>query len=294
MLADDAEVNLLERRAVGNKGAPCMLSREEYIEQAFFFGVLAERLALNLPVQELLVALREEVLSTTKLPLAIDFMLAELLHQGVMSTAMERLSHYFTPFQSFVMSEAENDRGRFDLRVGLQILHREADYRSANPTRPGLFMFQFETLCRNRLRYDHGFKAMSEDPFFDPEWQAWILTVRRQIGIVDFADLVYVRSDYYIQQQRRRGGPEADHAVLFGEKEGRIALANRRKDPLLLLAALQRQLGYPSVPRVRPVDDKLDLVPQLVRRVERLETRLKLLEEEQREGIDLTRFYGTQ
>jgi hypothetical protein len=45
---------------------------------------------------------------------------------------------------------------------------------------------------------------------------------------------------------------------------------------------------------VRPVDDKLDLVPQLVRRVERLETRLKLLEEEQREGIDLTRFYGTQ
>ena len=33
---------------------------------------------------------------------------------------------------------------------------------------------------------------------------------------------------------------------LFAEKEGKIAKANRGRDPLLF-AALQRQLGYPEV-----------------------------------------------
>jgi hypothetical protein len=36
----------------------------------------------------------------------------------------------------------------------------------------------------------------------------------------------------------------------------------------------------------------MQLVPQLLRRMERLETRLKLLEDEQRGGIDLTKFYA--
>ena len=44
---------------------------------------------------------------------------------------MPKLSHYFTPFQCYVMSEAENDRRRFDLRIGLLILAREAKYRAA-------------------------------------------------------------------------------------------------------------------------------------------------------------------
>ncbi|MFC1759078.1 hypothetical protein ACFL2H_09970, partial [Planctomycetota bacterium] len=60
---------------------------------------------------------------------------------------------------------------------------------------------------------------------------------------------------------------------------------------LLLFAALQRQLGYPKVPRPVPADDAPRLLPELVRRMERLETRLKLLEEEQKGGIDITKFY---
>jgi hypothetical protein len=79
--------------------------------------------------------------------------------------------------------------------------------------------------------------------------------------------------------------------VLFGEKEGRIALANRRKEPLFFFAALQRQLGYPIVPRPQPIDNTPDLLPQLMRRMERLEVRLKLIEEENKGGIDITRFY---
>ena len=78
---------------------------------------------------------------------------------------------------------------------------------------------------------------------------------------------------------------------MFGSKEGRIAFANRRKDPLFLFAALQRQLGYPEVPRVKAIDETMQLLPSLLRRVEYLEKRLKLMEDEGKEGIDLTQFY---
>jgi hypothetical protein len=92
-------------------------------------------------------------------------------------------------------------------------------------------------------------------------------------------------------QTREKVAPEKP--VLFGEKEGKIAFANRQKDPLFLFAALQRHLGYPPVPRPKPVDDSPQLIPLLMRKLERVEQRLKLLEEEQREGaFDITKFYG--
>jgi hypothetical protein len=61
-----------------------------------------------------------------------------------------------------------------------------------------------------------------------------------------------------------------------------------------LFAALHRQLGYPAVPRQEPIDRTPEIIPSLVRRMERVETRMKLLEEEQKGGIDLTKFYGPQ
>jgi hypothetical protein len=288
------------------------LGREEYIEQAHFFRALAERLASNIPAQEVLASVREEVLATTKLPLAIDFLLGELRHEGVLGPAMSLLPHYFTPFQAYVIQESENERLRFDLRVGLEILRREAEYRSGEPTQQGIFLYQFEALCRNRLGYDRGLDAIAGDPAFDDKWRDWIFTVRRQIGMVDIADLIYVHSEYYWQRRGERAGPppapiaessglddepaRSDDAVknavvLFGEREGRIALANRRKDPLFLFSSLNRQLGYPEVPRVKPADKQQDLMPQLARRLEQLETRLKIMEEEQRGGLDLTQFY---
>lgn len=268
------------------------LDPEEYVEQHHFFTVLAERLAENMTAQEVLESVREEVLATTKLPLAIDFLLSELKHQGIINAGMRRLGHYFTPFQCYVMSEAENDHRRFDLRVGLVILAREAQYRVEGAlSRAGLFLYQFEALCRNRLGYDEGLSAMAADPSYNESWREWILTVRRQIGIVDLADLIYVRSRYYLER-----GPEAENQltevqVLFEFQEGRIAWANRRKDPLLLFSALHRQLGYPQVPRPKPVDPEERLLPTLARRVEQLEARLKLVEEEQRGGIQLEKFY---
>lgn len=272
-----------------------MLDREELIEQAHFFKTLIERLADNIPMQDLLGSIREEVLATTRLPMAIDFLRGELLHVGVMSSAMARLPHYFTPFQAYVMTEAESDRGRFDLRIGLQILAKEAEYRAAGGSLQGIFLYQFETLCRNRLRYDKGLDAIAGDDVYPADWREWLSGVRRQIGIIDLADMIYVRSEHYLAMRAKQGerDPQPEKPILFGSQEGKIALANRRKDPLLLFAALQRQLGYPAVPRPRPVEESPQLVPQLARRIERLEQRLKMMEEEQRSGsIDITKYYG--
>lgn len=272
-----------------------LLDREEYIEQAYFFRVLGERMKQNMSTQDVLVSVREEILSTTKLPLAIDFLRSELRHAGVFATAMARLDHYFTPFQTFVVAEAEKERGRFDFGIALEILEREAAYRAEGPTRQGIFFYQFECLCRNRLGYDRGLEAIARDPVFDDDWRQWLQTVRRQIGLVDFADLVYVRSEHYVRNRAGHGVDQAEphKPLLFGQKEGKIALANRRKDPLLLFSALERHLNYPHVPRPKPVDDTKLLLPGLVRRLDRLESRLKLLEEEQQKGaIDLSRFYS--
>jgi hypothetical protein len=273
-----------------------MLEHEEYVEQAYLYRSLSERLPQNLPMQECLRQVKEELLASAKLPMAVDYLRTELEHTGLISPAMGRLKHYFAPFQTFIMQEAENERGRFDLRVALEILRSEAEFRAAGASPQGLLVFQFEILCRNRLRYDQGFTAMADDPMYDADWREWILILRRQVGIIDFADLVYVRSEYYQQRREARAGEPLppEKPVLFGEKEGKIAWANRQKDPLFLFAALQRHLGYPMVPRPKPFDDSPQVIPAMQRRIERLEQRLKLLEEEQRDGtFDITKFYGS-
>lgn len=280
----------------GNSVAP--LGTEEYIEQAHFFRVLAERIADNVPAQDVLASVREEVLATTKLPMALDFMLAELRHAGAFHTAMGQLKHYFTPFQAYIIAQAENERGKFDFRVGLAVLEREADYRAGKfqdtePTRQGLFLYQFEVLCRNRLGYDRGLEAVASDPAYDDAWRAWIGAIAKQVGMVDIADLLYVQSEHCRQRLERTKGA-VDPSLpdpLFGDREGRIALANRRKDPLYLFASLHRQLGYPEVPRPAVRDETEDLIPQMARRLEQLEKRMSLMEEEQRGGIDLTKLY---
>lgn len=273
-----------------------MLDREEYIEQAYLFRNLAERMTGGIAAQEALVAIGQEVLATTKLPLALDYLAGELKLVGTISTAMSRLRHYFTAFQTFVMTAAEHEGGRFDMRTALAMLEREAAYRGEGATPQGLFFYRFECLSRNRLDYVHGLAAVADDDIFNADWRSWINTVSRQVGLIDLADLVYVRSPEYWRVEKReaalagRTEPAPDRAILFGDKEGRIARANRGKDPLFFFAALQRQLGYPAVPRVKPVDPAVESPTLLARRMERLEMRVKLLEEENRGGIDLSRF----
>lgn len=305
-----------------------MLPNAEYVEQAYLFDLLRQRIAEQTPMQELLGQLQHELLATTNLPMAIDFMLTELKHSGLMGLAMAKLSHYFTPFQTFLIQESEKETGRFSINVALQVLHADAkirvdttalleavqvldcetisdprtpESRDGSPTdkptilkraRCGFFFFQFETVSRNRLGYDAGLNAMSNDPIYDADWSRWLSRLRDQVGLVDIADLIFLASDEY---ERRLLAEDLDTAdkgpYLFGEREGRIALANRRKDPVYLFGAMQRHLGYPKVPRPIKVERDRDTIPSLLRRMERMESRIKLMEQEQRQEFDLSKFY---
>jgi len=273
-----------------------MLPNEEYIEQAFFFNAFYEAVQGGTSTQEFLFFIRNELLATAKLPLAIDFLLTDMKHTGILSAAMTHIRHYFTPFQAFVISESEKENGRFDFRIALKILAVEAEYRSGQPPTQGLFFYQFETICRNRLGYDKGIDVLSQDDLYDADWKQWLSVLRKQIGLVDLAEMIFYRSGYYKQRFSRTEGAispieeREDVPVLFGEREGRIAFATRRKDPMQLFAALSRHLGYPSVPRQKPIAEEENLVPVLQRRIEHLENRLQLLEEELRGGINLNRF----
>ncbi len=180
------------------------LDRDEYVEQAYLFRTLRERMQQDTSSQELLASIRQEILATTRLPYAIDFMLSELRLTGGFATAMAHLPHYFTPFQTFVIAEGERAEGKFDFRVGLEVLRREAEYRVQGASPQGIFLYQFETLCRNRLGYDRGLEAMAGDDIYDDDWKQWILTVRRQVGLIDLGDMLYVRSELYRKHAARR------------------------------------------------------------------------------------------
>ena len=273
--------------------ANAVLDREEYIEQAYFFRTLRERLAANLATQDVLEHVHEEILSTTRLPLAIQFLATELKHSGLLCTGFAQLPHYFTGFQTFVVRQSELEGARVSFETALLVLEREAAYRATQLTPGGLFVYQFETLSRNRLGYDEGLASMALDPVYPPEWREYLDLVRRQLGSVDFADLIYLRSELYVKEQRRSNPDyEPPSAPLFGEKEGKIAKANRGRDPLYLFAALQRQLGYPEVPRPKVPDDLGAKMATLQARVRELEIRLKLVEGELRGQVDLMQFLG--
>ena len=157
---------------------------------------------------------------------------------------------------------------------------------------------------------------MARDPAFDATWRDWIRTVRRQIGMVDLADLIYVHSEYYHQRSESRQGERAGASSApserceIGAEDGparsddqgarplrRAGRADRAGQSPQGPAAIcsrrsHRQLGYPEVPRPQLADPEQALLPQLARRLEQLEARLKLVEEEQRGGLDLTKFYA--
>ena len=129
-----------------------VLEREEYIEQAYFFHAFRERLVDGLPAQEILARVSEELLSTTKLPLAVSFLYTEIKGSGLMAPAMTRIGHYFTAFQTHVIGQAEITMSRFSMEQALLVLEREAKYKADGPSLAGLFVFQFESLARKFLR----------------------------------------------------------------------------------------------------------------------------------------------
>ena len=265
--------------------------RAECVEQAHFFALFRERVADNIPAQEVLARVDQEVLPGTKLPFAIQFLTTELNHSGRLSFGFAKLPHYFTPFQAFVVKQAEEEKQRLTMPVALLILEREATYKAKEPTPAGLFIYQYESIARNRMGYDEGLRATAADPFLGPDWADYVELVRRQAGTIDFCDLVYVRSELYARDQRRKVKDyDPPVPVLYGEREGRIAQASKGRDPLFLFAALQRQLGYPEVPRLKPRDDTQSQLEAMRTQFRELEARLRILEGESRGTFDPTQF----
>lgn len=267
------------------------LDIEEYIEQAYFFRIMRERLEESIPTQVILNHVHEEILSTTRLPMAIQFLGTEIKHTGLLSSGFRRLAHYFAPFQTFVIEQTEDERTRFSIEMGMKVLECEAKYRSENVTPAGLFVYQLESISRNRLGYEAGLQCMEADPMYSGAWKEYIQVVRRQLGAVELADMVYLRSQYYVTDQRRLDpNYEPQWPPLFGEKEGKMAKANHGRDPLYLFAALQRQLGYPEVPHFKPKDDVNAKIDVLRQKIKDLETRIKLVEGEVKGQVDLSEF----
>ncbi len=268
-----------------------LLDREEYIEQAYLFRIVRERIADNQAAQDIFFRVGEELLSSTRLPYAVQFLATELKHTGLVASGFAKLPHYFTAFQTFVVRQAEDEKSRFPMATAFLILEREAAYRADKATKQGLFVYQFECLARNRLGYLDGLLAMTADPFYDDHWRAYFADLRKQVGEIDFCDLVYMRSELYIAEERRRNPAfEPTLPPIFGDKEGRIAKASRKRDPLHLFAALQRQLGYPEVPRYNIRNEATTKLEQIQTKLRELEMRLKLAESELRGSIDLSQF----
>ncbi len=270
------------------------LDREEYVEQAYFFRVYRERLEDSTPSQEILESIREEILATTKLPMAIDYLKDEIKHSGKLSTGMAHLTHYFSAFQTFVMECAEAERGKFDQIIAFKILQSEAEYLTKTPTQAGLFVYQFECLTRNRLGYDRGLAAIASNAMYDDNWRPWLLQLRRALGSVEFSEMIYHRSEHFQAEKRRQKNDETyclPYPVLFGVQDGRIAKANLGKDPLYMFAALQRQLDYPAVPQQQSRDKGPAIHPVLQERLKRMEQRIKILEMETQGKADLSQFY---
>ncbi len=267
-----------------------VLDREEYIEQAYFFHAFRERVIDGMPAQDVLSRVGEELLSTTRLPLAVSFLATEIKVLGLMAPAMARINHYFTPFQTHVIEQAEHDVSRFAMDQALLILEREAKYKADNPTRAGLFVFQFEALSRNRLGYGKGLDAIADDPSYDEDWRDYIIQLRARLGDVDFADLIYIRSTYHVTE-RRRTHPDyvPKYPTLFGEKEGKIARANRGRDPLPLLGP-PAPARLPRGPSPRRPDEAEARIALLEQRVAQLENRLKATEAAVNNDVDLTQF----
>ena len=256
-----------------------VLEREEYIEQAYFFHAFRERLIDGLPSQDILSRIGEELLSTTRLPLAVSFLSTDIKGSGVMAPAMARIGHYFTPFQTHVVDQAEQDAQ--PLRDGASPTGPGAggEVQGGEPIPAGAVRLPVRGPVAQPARLYEGPGGDGGRPLLHrglaglhPD--APQPARRRRLRRPDLRALRVFR------ERAKQLNPEfiPKFPTLFGEKEGKIARANRGRDPMYLFSALQRQLGYPEVPRPRRPDELEARVLLLEQKIAQLENRLKAAE----------------
>ena len=70
---------------------------------------------------------------------------------------------------------------------------------------------------------------MAEDPFYAEDWRDYLFTLR-SLGDVDFADLIYVRSAYFVSERQRLTPSSRPSFHPLRREGGKIARANRGRD----------------------------------------------------------------
>ena len=148
---------------------------------------------------------------------------------------MSRLSHYFLLIRPLSFNRLKMIAVDSTCKLPwLSCNRRQISYRIRRPR-----SFSINSRRLRRLPFDRT-SAMAKDPIFDPDWSEWIYIVRRQVGIVDLADLIFGERSLF-------------RAVSATWPKVMRSLATKRADrwaigtnPLLLFAALQRHLGYQS------------------------------------------------
>ena len=233
---------------------------------------------------------------TTKLPLAIDFLRTEVLHGGRLNPAMAKIGHYFTPFQTFVV--AAGRVGQVEVRHGDRAVNPRADggVPGAGAFAGGAVHLPVrvrgaEPAGLRRRPAGRRRRPLFRTPRGGPGSPAWRGRWGRRTSPTWSISAATSSSRAAAGPNTTPTGGPATRCCSTA-RLGRIARANRGKDPLYMFAALQRQLGYPRVPKpAAPADDKLP--PAQEARLARLEKRLQLLEAEQRgTGIDLHEFHA--
>ena len=201
---------------------------------------------------------------------------------------MVRISHYFTPFQAHVISQAESDMSRFAMDQALLVLEREAKFKAEGPSLTALFVFQFEALSRNRLGYTRGLAAMAADPLYPDVWSDYILTLGARLGDVDFADLIFVRSEQFVAERRRH------QPRLTSPSSPRFSARRRARSLAPIAAAIRCTYSPPFTASLATrgstasAPDELEArVALLEQRIVMLENRMKFAENDIQHDVDL-------
>ena len=93
------------------------------------------------------------------------------------------------------------DRARAELRV---LHHAQVEVtRRLHPLDRELDDRAGVEMARD-LGYDAGLRAMAADPHYDRDWSAFVNDLRSQVGLVDFGDILFLRSEMYVKERRRK------------------------------------------------------------------------------------------
>ena len=151
---------------------------------------------------------------------------------------------------------------RFSLPTALLVLEREATYRAGTADAGRAVRLPVRGALPQPPRLRRRADRDGRRPVLRRRLAGFIEQVRRQVGVVDFADLVYLRSEFYVQEQRRHEPELRAAGAAALRREGRA------RSPGPTAAATRstcsrRCSGSSATPRCRGREPRDDVETQL-------------------------------